>query len=144
MSKLGVFLTRQELRVVFDTFDANKDGNIQWAEFVEGLKSDISNNRLAVVKAAFKKVSGGQDSVSFETLVANYNAPAHPRVTSREKKAETVMNDFVTLMGAQAVDGVVNEAGFTTYYAEANAVLPVERENYFVDMIMKTWGIQAG
>ena len=38
MSKLGVFLTRQELRVVFDTFDANKDGNIQWAEFVEGLK----------------------------------------------------------------------------------------------------------
>ena len=38
MSKLGVFLTRQELRVVFDTFDANKDGNINWAEFVEGLK----------------------------------------------------------------------------------------------------------
>ena len=38
MSKLGVFLTRQELRVVFDTFDANKDGNIAWAEFVEGLK----------------------------------------------------------------------------------------------------------
>lgn len=38
MSKLGVFLTRQELRVVFDNFDANKDGNIAWAEFVEGLK----------------------------------------------------------------------------------------------------------
>lgn len=38
MSKLGVFLTRQELRVVFDTFDANKDGNIGWAELVEGLK----------------------------------------------------------------------------------------------------------
>lgn len=38
MSKLGVFLTRQELRVVFDTFDVNKDGNVQWTEFVEGLK----------------------------------------------------------------------------------------------------------
>ena len=38
MSKLGVFLSRQELRVVFDGFDANKDGNIQWAEFIEGLK----------------------------------------------------------------------------------------------------------
>ena len=43
MSKLGVFLTRQELRVVFDTFDANKDGNIQWAEFVEGLKVSFSS-----------------------------------------------------------------------------------------------------
>ena len=38
MSKLGVFLSRQELRVVFDGFDTNKDGNIQWAEFIEGLK----------------------------------------------------------------------------------------------------------
>jgi Ca2+-binding EF-hand superfamily protein len=59
MSKLGVFLSRQELRVVFDGYDANKDGNIQWAEFIEGMKSDMSNNRLAVCKAAFKKLSGG-------------------------------------------------------------------------------------
>merc|ERR1712032_907266 len=143
MSKLGVFLTRQELRVVFDTFDANKDGNIQWGEFVEGLKSDISDNRLACVKAAFQKVSGGQPSVSFETLVANYNAPAHPRVTAREKKAETVMNDFVTLMGEEAQDGNICEQGFCNYYAESNAVLPAERENYFIDMVLKTWGVQV-
>ena len=61
----------------------------------------MTTNRLAVCKAAFKKLSGGQPTCSFETLVANYNAPAHPRVTSREKKAETVMNDFVTLMSEQ-------------------------------------------
>ena len=46
MSKLGVFLTRQELRVVFDTFDANKDGNIQWGEFVEGLKVSYKSRLL--------------------------------------------------------------------------------------------------
>lgn len=143
MSKLGVFLTRQELRVVFDTFDVNKDGNVQWTEFVEGLKSDMSDNRLGVVKAAYKKVSGGASSVSFETLVSCYNAPNHPRVTAREKKAETVMNDFVTMMGACSCDGVVDEAGFICYYAESNAVLPVEREAYFIDMVLKTWGIQA-
>ena len=28
MSQLGVFLARQELRVVFDNFDANKDGKV--------------------------------------------------------------------------------------------------------------------
>ena len=103
----------------------------------------MSNNRLAVCKAAFKKLSGGQASVSFETLVANYNAPAHPRVTSREKKAETVMNDFVTLMGEQVQDGAVSEAGFLGYYAAANAVLPAERENYFIDMVIKTWGLEV-
>ena len=81
--------------------------------------------------------------MSFEALVGNYNAPAHPRVTAREKKAETVMNDFVTLMGAYADDGIVTEAGFIGYYADSNAVLPVEREAYFIDMVLKTWGIQA-
>ena len=56
MSKLGVFLSRQELRVVFDGFDANKDGNIQWAEFIEGLKVRIlafitlSRNCLCEIK----------------------------------------------------------------------------------------------
>ena len=38
MSQLGVFLARQELRVVFDNFDANKDGNIAYSEFVNVLK----------------------------------------------------------------------------------------------------------
>ena len=38
MSQLGVFLARQELRVVFDSFDQNKDGNIAYSEFVDVLK----------------------------------------------------------------------------------------------------------
>lgn len=53
MSQLGVFLARQELRVVFDTFDANKDGNIAYAEFVNVLRADMSQDRMAVVKKAW-------------------------------------------------------------------------------------------
>lgn len=51
------------------------------------------------------------------------------------------MNDFVTLMGENVEDGNVSEAGFINYYTSSNAVLPVERENYFIDMVMKTWGL---
>ena len=38
MSQLGVFLARQELRVIFDNFDQNKDGNIAYSEFVNVLR----------------------------------------------------------------------------------------------------------
>src|SRR6056300_1656237 len=103
----------------------------------------MSNDRIAIVKQAFNFLSGGAPSVSFETLVSKYNAPAHPRVTSREKKAETVFNDFVTLMGAQAQGGQISEEGFMAFYADANAVLPLEKEAYFVDMVLKTWGINS-
>lgn len=41
MSQLGVFLARQELRVVFDNFDQNKDGNIAYNEFVNVLKVSV-------------------------------------------------------------------------------------------------------
>ena len=34
LSKLGVFLTTQELRAVYNHFDTNKDGNISYGEFV--------------------------------------------------------------------------------------------------------------
>ena len=47
MSQLGVFLARQELRVVFDNFDQNKDGNIAYSEFVNVLKVSVSD--LSVV-----------------------------------------------------------------------------------------------
>ena len=59
----------------------------------------MSQDRISIVKKAWQKLSQGAASVSFESLVAQYNAPAHPRVTSREKRAETVMNDFVQIMG---------------------------------------------
>lgn len=81
--------------------------------------------------------------MSFESLVAKYNAPAHPRVLSREKKAETVFNDFVGILGAKVQGGAVSEADFCAYYAEINAVMPNEKENYFVDMILKVWGINS-
>lgn len=43
LSKMGVFLARQELRCVFDQFDANKDGNVCYAEFVNVLKVSQSD-----------------------------------------------------------------------------------------------------
>ena len=53
MSQLGVFLARQELRVVFDNFDQNKDGNIAYSEFVNVLK--VSKSDLSVVACIFSE-----------------------------------------------------------------------------------------
>lgn len=70
---------------MYDHFDHDKDGLVSYAEFVDGLKSNMSENRLKIVNHAWNKISGGASSVSFETLVSKYNAPAHPRVLAREK-----------------------------------------------------------
>lgn len=63
ISKIGVFLARQELTTVYNFFDKNKDGQIQYDEFIGTLRvsftsnltqqSDMSERRLAVVKHAW-------------------------------------------------------------------------------------------
>jgi len=128
---------------VYDHFDHNKDGQISYAEFVDGLKSNMSENRLKIVQHAWAKLSGGANCVSFESLVSKYNAPAHPRVLAREKQAETVFSDFVAVLGEKAVGGNISMDAFLCYYSEINAVMPNEKENYFIDMLIKTWGIDS-
>ena len=40
--QMGVFLTTQELRVVFDAFDTNKDGSVCYSELISVLKVSVS------------------------------------------------------------------------------------------------------
>jgi len=38
LAKAGVFLTKQELRAIYNVYDANFDGVISFKEFLEPLK----------------------------------------------------------------------------------------------------------
>jgi len=37
----------------------------------------------------------------------------------------------------------VTEAGFLDYYADLNATLPAEKDDYFVEIVLKTWNLKA-
>jgi Ca2+-binding EF-hand superfamily protein len=69
MSQLGVFLARQELRVVFDNFDQNKDGNIAYTEFVNVLKVSVTNRQFLFLFIAFPSLDCA--STIFETVLQN-------------------------------------------------------------------------
>ena len=103
----------------------------------------MNDDRCAIIKRAWNHLAKGSKTIPFEGLVNCYNAPCHPRVTSREKKAETVFNDFVNIMGQHQQNGCVSEENFLNYYADVNAVLPCEKDSYFIDMILKTWSINS-
>ncbi len=81
--------------------------------------------------------------MNFKEIAEKYNPTAHPRVKSREKKPETVFNDFVNMMGSAAQGGVITEDAFINYYANINAALPAEKDDYFVDVILSTWGLNS-
>ena len=37
----------------------------------------------------------------------------------------------------------MTESGFLDYYADINATLPAEKDDYFVELVLKTWGLSA-
>lgn len=76
-------------------------------------------------------------------MADHYNAKNHPRVLSREKNADVVHKEFVDYMSQKAKNGRVDEEGFISYYTDLNAVLPAERESYFIEIVNKTWGLCA-
>jgi hypothetical protein len=62
---------------------------------------------------------------------------------TREKNAEKVYNEFENCIGARSQGGQVSENAFLEYYADINACLPAEKDDYFVDLVLKTWGLNT-
>lgn len=48
-----MYLTSQEYRAVYNDYDINKDGAIAYSEFIEIIRTKMSEKRLAAVRHAF-------------------------------------------------------------------------------------------
>lgn len=51
------------------------------------------------------------------------------------------MNDFMTGIKDYIVGGCISCDDFFKYYSDVNAVLPAEREAYFIELVLKSWSI---
>lgn len=52
--------------------------------------------------------------------------------------------DRKTLTSYSSYSGVsISASEFLEYYADVNATLPKEKEDYFVDILLSTWGITS-
>ena len=142
MKKVGMFLTTQELTVVFKHFDLNGDKQIHYKEFVEALRNAFSDKRIGVVKYAWQMLdSEHSGQCDLQDLAARFNAANHPRVKLREKTEQNVQLEFEAGLGFRCQGGVVTENAFLDFYADISACLPAEKEEYFIDSVLETWGL---
>lgn len=140
--KVGMFLTTQELSVVFKHFDLNNDKQIHYKEFVGALRKDFNEKRVAAVKYAYGMLDTYmKGNISLNDLIPRYNAHAHPRVKLREKKVETIQQEFEEGLRYRTQGDTVTEDSFLEYYADVSACLPAEKDEYFIDTVLETWGL---
>ena len=80
-----------------DKCDEDCSGNLNFDEFLKGIRGELSEARQAVVDAAFAKFdAAGGGTISLDDLKANgYNVEQHPKFQSGEMTEEEIFNEFL-------------------------------------------------
>lgn len=74
-------LTDSDIKALFDAFDRNRDGAIDYDEFIRMLQGPMNNFRKKLVAQAFKKIDrDGSGFVDMTDIKGVYNASRHPDV----------------------------------------------------------------
>jgi Ca2+-binding EF-hand superfamily protein len=118
-AKVGLFLKRQSLTLLYKYFDRQQNEQIYYPEILNILKGELSTRRYNMIVHIFqlldKKSRGGVD---IDLILNTYNATLHPQVLSGEKKINEVTKDFNLAMEGcgQNNNGLVLKDEFVEYY----------------------------
>ena len=96
LRECGINLQKQDLDVILNFFDKDKDGMINFTEFLIALRGKPNDRRQAIIYKAFlkfdKEVTGLIDVTEIRQV---YNCSKHPKVVSAEMSEEQVFSSFL-------------------------------------------------
>lgn len=89
-------LQEQDIQAVFNTFDRDGNGSIDYDEFVRGVRGPMNQFRQNIVKAAFRKIDKDNSGIlELNDIQGVYNASRHPDVKSGKKTEDEVLGEFL-------------------------------------------------
>jgi Ca2+-binding EF-hand superfamily protein len=144
LSKVGMFVSTQEMSELFKFYDKNSDGQIDVSEFLAALQGQLSDRRLEIVKQAWQFLDArGQGRLQKSEILQKFNAGAHPRVPTREKTVEEVKQEFQAALNQYGSGNFITEDDFCSLYLSFNGTIPIEQDTYFTSLLVNVWGLNA-
>lgn len=96
MRDYKIDIPEDQLQVVFNAFDVNRDGTISYDEFLRNIRGDLNPQRLQLVRRAFTKLDrDGSGVVDINDIRGVYNGQRHPDVLSGKKTEDQVLVEFL-------------------------------------------------
>ena len=82
-------ITSEDIGTLFGAFDINRDGTIQYDEFLRVVRGEMNDHRRALAERAFSKLDrDGNGILEVSDIVGVYNAKKHPAVMDGRKTEE--------------------------------------------------------
>ncbi len=89
-------MSPEEARVLFDVFDINGDGNVDYDELMRSVIGEMNAFRKTFVKKAFDKLDANKNGIiELDDIKHFYNAKMHPDVKSKKKTEDEVLSEFL-------------------------------------------------
>jgi Ca2+-binding EF-hand superfamily protein len=140
LAAFGIFPKKVELQALMKYYDTNGDGSITYDEFLNGLKDELSERRLNMVKKAFAMLDkDGSGVIGINDIEGVYDVSMNPEFLEGRRTRDEIFTDFLSnFEGARGnKDGKVVWTEFYDYYSDLAMSTP--SDEYFVRMMESTW-----
>lgn len=136
----GFGMTAEQAQLLLEKFDTNKDGHVDFDEFMRYLKGDINEFREGLIRQAYGKLDINCDGkVTLDDIAQIYDASFHPDVVSNKKTPDEVYKEFMSQWDTQVADGIVTFEEFVEYFKDVSA--SIDTDEYFEVMMRNAWKI---
>ena len=145
LAKIGVPMGRNEVEVLFDAFDRNRDGTIDITEFMRGIRGEMNDRRRKITLEAFACIDvDGSGEATYEEMHEAYGKTLylHPEVVAGKKTEEQILKEFMEGMGDKDGDAKISAAEFLDYYEDLSA--NIDDDDYFELMMRNAWHLSGG
>ena len=139
-------LNDDEIASLFNYFDKEKTGVINYVNFINAIRGPMSPQRIAVIKEAFKKLDEDKSGqVEISEVKLQFNAKNDRDVKSGKKTEEEAYTEFVDTfqMNHDNRAGPRNKRvtydEFQDYYNFVS--MGIDDDSYFVEMVQNSWKI---
>lgn len=82
----GITITKEEASQVMTAFDRDKNGTIDFDEFIIAIRGEINDFRKSLIRRAYNKLDVNKDGlVKLDDIASIYDASMHPEVSGFAK-----------------------------------------------------------
>ena len=142
LEKVQAPLTAAEAAVLVKYFDHEGSGEVDIITFVRGLRGDMSERRLDLVKKAFELLDENLKSVvRLSDILALYDVQQHPDYRSEKATKELLKHKFASQWDSKK-DDVIDFDEFKEYYSDVSA--EIGNDQYFELVLRNVWHISGG
>jgi len=147
-------LSQVEINNLFNYFDKDGSGYIDYGEFIGGILGDLSKFRKDILKQVFDKIDKDETgTITVGQIREAYNPKEHPLVRQGKRSEDEILGDFIdsleyhfSLLNEKNEENVdVNDIkidfdDFCDFYKTIS--ISIEDDKYFEIMVMSVWGLK--